>query len=241
MSVVASAREIGMSYQINFLGRQGTCFASRDAQGSYFVTAAHLMKGAAAGDKVQFRRVTDWVDVGIRDIVFAAQQADVCVFSSVNFTLTLVGEFPDSGEVGVAPGGETIFVGYPHGLTNTFPNNNGFVSALVRKAFFSGVIAVDGREVMILDGFNNPGYSGSPVYIADGPNMLVPWAVISGYRHESAAHGGVFKKVGGIEEQVPDVYVKANSGMIVAESWSHVTDALKLLPTRNPAPKAATT
>jgi hypothetical protein len=108
------------------------------------------------------------------------------------------------------------------------------------KAFFSGVINDRGYQWMILDGFNNPGYSGSPVYI-EYQGHLVPFGVISGYRSEKASHGALFRSAGhGGEEAVPGVWVRSNSGMIEAVPWMYVEEIVQKLQTRNPeSPRAA--
>ncbi len=128
---------------------------------------------------------------------------------------------------------ELVFVGYPHGLLNTYPSLLGFVTGLVRRVAFSGVVDQDGRPLIILDGFNNPGYSGGSVY-AESDGQLVISGLISGYRFESILHGGVYRRVDGVEEIVSDVYVKSNSGMIYMESFRYVRLTLERLRSRNP-------
>ena len=85
---------------------------------------------------------------------------------------------------------------------------------LVRTAYFSGIVNLDGHDIMLLDGFNNPGYSGGPVFTVglDGKPALA--GVISGYRFEIESHGAIYQKnPDGQETALPDLYVKPNSGM----------------------------
>ncbi|NGP19312.1 hypothetical protein [Devosia aurantiaca] len=86
---------------------------------------------------------------------------------------------------------------------------------------------------MILDGFNNPGYSGAPIFI-QYQGQVVPFGVVSAYRHEVVGHSSVYKLIDGEEQALPDTYVKPNSGMIYAHYWDRVTRLLPKLNTRNP-------
>jgi hypothetical protein len=235
MALLVSQRDISIAYNIRFSeGRTGTAFCWADDFGTFLVTAKHILKGAAAGDRIEIRQRDRWQLLGVREISFAPDGVDICVFTTENFGITFQGEYDQTERTGVHLGQDVLFVGYPHGLVNDTPINGDFVTALVRKASFSGVIDTGtGHPTMVLDGFNNPGYSGGPVYV-EGNGGLVPWAVISGYRYEVPSHASVFRTVAGMEEQVPDHYVKPNSGMIYAYSWGYVLDILKTLVTRNP-------
>lgn len=236
MTLIASKREIATSYNIRYVDGSATAFCWRDEQGTFLVTAAHVLKGAAKGDVVELRRRTDWARLAIREVLFAPSGVDICVFTTENFGINFRGEYKSSPGLGLGLGADVLFVGYPHGLVNDTPPINGDLpTALVRKASFSGVIDTgSGHPTMIFDGFNNPGYSGSPIYVEDNGHLR-PMAVVSGYRHELSSHGGVYREKGdGDEERLPDVYVKPNSGMIYAYSWGYVQAILADLKTRNP-------
>lgn len=202
-----------------------------DGEGSFFVTAAHVLEGIKGGDIIGFAAASGFVDIGVREVA-RADNADVVVFSTGN--IHLEGKFDGIVPEPVTPGCEVMFVGFPHGLVGSYPGSRGWLTGLVRKASFSGVIEPPGwSPILVLDGFNNPGFSGSPVF---GPTegAVRPIGVISGYRPESPAHGGVYRNVDGNEERVPGLFTKANSGMIYAYTWKQVTEALSKLQSRNP-------
>lgn len=226
--------EVSCAFNCIFLGRAGTCFTWADDRGTFFVTAAHVLEGAAGGDVVGLR--TDYGEVKLRvaDIAFADDGADVCVFAAENFRLRWTSATKSDFEVTIQLGDDLLFLGFPHGLNNTVVGMNHFVTALVRKASFSGTAMIGRVETMILDGFNNPGYSGAPVFAHTDEGHLVPVAVISGYRYEAQSHAAVYKVVDGDEMALPDTYVKPNSGMIYALPWGCVLDALTRLTKRNP-------
>lgn len=232
--LAATQFEVSLVFNCLFSNGAGTCFTWTDDKGTFFVTAAHVLKGASAGDQVGLRTVDGQRNVRITDIVFADDAVDVCVFSTSNFRLRWTAAIHDDSSLVLQLGDDVLFLGFPHGLSNTVVGINHFVTPLVRKATFSGEALIGKARTMILDGFNNPGYSGAPVFAMSADGRLVPVAVVSGYRFESASHAAVYRKVDGEEIQLPDTYVKPNSGMIYACPWAAVSKALGRLLLRNP-------
>jgi hypothetical protein len=158
--------------------------------------------------------------VRVREIQHHSQGYDVAVFSAANFGTTT--RLPPRPDATVFLGEEVKFLGFPHGLGNTYPLEE-WIAPLVRTAFFSGVILVEGLEIEVLDGFNNPGFSGGPVYALqeDGEPSII--ALVSGYRTERIGHSRLYRvNADGREEEVPDLYTKPNSGMINAINVSQV-------------------
>jgi hypothetical protein len=56
-------------------------------------------------------------------------------------------------------------LGFPFGLNTK--DNSGFPYPLIKKATFSGSAIENGIHIMLLDGHNNPGFSGGPVIFID--------------------------------------------------------------------------
>jgi len=215
----------------------GSAFLHANSHGSYWVTAAHVIRGAQAGDSVLFLREGGWHSVKVGEILFESSGYDVAVFTAVNFGTTSV--MHPRPNAGIYLGDELKFLGFPHGLNSTYPID-GAATPLVRTAFFSGVIVVDGLEVEILDGFNNPGFSGGPVYAPhdDGEPSVV--GVISGFRAERSTNARLYRRTAeGGEEEVPDLYTKPNSGMINAISIAKVAALASSLTSYNPVREAA--
>lgn len=226
--------ELGSTFRIVFNNASGTAFLRHGEDGSYFVTAAHNLTNAQVGDTILFQRDSDWHGATISCLLFDEEGYDVCVFSASN---VIVGkhEAPSRPPRGVCLGEPLKFLGFPHGLTNTFAGN-GYPPPLVRNAFFSGTVQIGPHNVLILDGFNNPGYSGGPVYEFDAKGMPRLFGVISGYRPENPSHGGIYR-IGdkGFEERLPDLYTKPNSGMIIAISMFFVDRLANEIKVFNPA------
>jgi hypothetical protein len=110
-------------------------------------------------------------------------------------------------------------LGFPYGLYTTFGDQGGV--ALVKHAYVSArvncaAIYQDGdkdQEFLLLDGFNNPGFSGGPIV---APDMFSPFTnmrmqkligVIAGFRGEAGA-----LNVGG--NAVPNASTTLNTGII---------------------------
>jgi len=74
---------------------------------------------------------------------------------------------------------DVYFVGFPFGLTIDDRNlNAGFSIPLVKK----GIISAFHDRLVLLDGHNNPGFSGAPVVRGTNVNQIV--GVVSGYRND---------------------------------------------------------
>ena len=85
-------------------------------------------------------------------------------------------------------GQEVYFLGYPYGLYTTFGDQGGV--ALIKHACISARVACsaiypDGDKdtmLILLDGLNNPGFSGGPIV---APDIFCPHIQISGCKSSS--------------------------------------------------------
>ena len=233
-SLRLKASEMHGCFRVAYGQRTGTTFLHHVAEGSVYVTAAHVLKGAKAGDRVLFQKNEGSLPVTLRELHFHPDGDDVCVFTSDSIR---VEKFePLDGKAGTHMGDPVRFLGFPHGLGNSYPGQ-GFPTPLLRGALFSGVVEIKGKSLVILDGFNNPGFSGGPVYAFDEDGKARLFGVISGYRYEQQSHGGVYRRgEAGDEELVPDVYVKPNSGLIYCTVRAKLNDVMGLVEAFNILP-----
>jgi hypothetical protein len=226
--IMLTDREVTTAFNVRTSAGTGTCFLYQDGGGFLCVSAAHVFRGVLEGERIFFATPTDWLPFEVREIVFADDGADVVCF----IVDLAIGDF-ESFEFGAPPhcwlGAELKFLGFPHGLQNNYPSANGFVTPLVRTAFFSGNVVIEGETWTILDGFNNPGYSGGPVYCWGGPKKIALAGLISGFRNEQERLGQLFRRVGADIEEVEDHFVRLNSGMIYMASRGDINStALRL-------------
>ena len=102
---------------------------------------------------------------------------------------------------------EVYFLGFPYGLWfDVGELNAGFPMPLVKRATVSAIYLESGW--MLLDGHNNPGFSGGPVVRRWNGREHVVVGVVSGYRSETS------RVVDGSGNPGPYSYVM-NTGIVV--------------------------
>lgn len=127
-------------------------------------------------------------------------------------------------------GQEAYFLGFPYGLYSSV--GKGAVP-LVKHAYVSAVVNCDAvvpggspdEGLLLLDGLNNPGFSGGPVVAPDvyspGPRILKVIGVVSGFRNE-------YINVNVNGKVAMNAAVPVNTGIVVATTFERVTAMLKL-------------
>ena len=161
----------------------GTCFALDIDNKEYIVTAKHVVSTIAVNGDIEIFRESSWHKTHIH-IIGHHKVADISVFrfdfrpDNISYTLTY--------GTNVCYGQDVYFLGFPYGMLQDKEADlvNGiYPMPLVKKATLSAVLHEDKCPMFILDGNNNPGFSGGPVIYYDfskGVNRLL--AVISGYK-----------------------------------------------------------
>ncbi|MGB9010623.1 MAG: trypsin-like peptidase domain-containing protein [Candidatus Acidiferrales bacterium] len=163
----------------------------------YWITAKHVLTGAehppygAVNEKTVKLELLDpssqvpkWIPEEFA-VIDTAADVDIVVLATSIPLLNKPGPI-DAGD-GEVIGGECEFLGYPYGngYIGVFDTGQRWWLPFVKHAYVSAVIH-DPVRVMILDGINNPGFSGGPVIIGSlGQQRIV--GVISGYQTDLAA------------------------------------------------------
>jgi len=204
-------REIITVFRLRSAAGIGSAFIHWLDGAARFVTAAHVLNGVKVGDNALIQRDGGWQSITITDIAFS-EKLDICAFSTEDFSIS--NNLPPYEAPASPLGAQLLFLGFPHDLVNNYPGR-GYPTPLARGAIFSGVIESKDGPIAILDGFNNPGYSGSPVYARSKSESTALFGVVSSYRPERRTHGQIYRQFPGCDEEViPDIYTKPNSGMI---------------------------
>lgn len=117
---------------------------------------------------------------------------------------------------GVYLGQECIFFGFPFGFDtkNSGDLNRGFNIPWLKYAHVSSIFKdADGVTKVFLDGINNPGFSGGPVFTKID-NKLTLIAIISGYipNNLDISYGGQF------------IRFPENTGIIISHSSNYIND-----------------
>jgi hypothetical protein len=113
---------------------------------------------------------------------------------------------------------DVFFLGFPYGLGLRRAGLP--LMPFVKKAILSASIETDsGVHILLLDGFNNVGFSGGPVvFYTPDTNEPSVCGVISGYLPEERP-----VRVGDVEL---DATVMENTGIVIAYDIKHVIEAL---------------
>ena len=160
----------------------GTCFTVDVDNKRYLVTAKHIAHSICGQGEVAIFHNARWKSVPVHLVGHGNGKVDVSVlapqvlFGATHPLLTTTR--------GLQLAEDVYFLGYPFGMGFDMGEQNArFPVPLVKKGVVS---ALDmGNGLILLDGHNNPGFSGGPVVrsgIREG-NKQVVIGVVSGYRY----------------------------------------------------------
>lgn len=208
-------------FHIRYGQGTGTCFASDFEGRQYLVTAKHVIAGLTNNSNIELYHNGSWVTLQAR-LVGHHASADVSVIS---INQSLANLKLEASSNGIMLGQDTFFLGFPYMLAdeaNTQINRN-FPLPLVKKAALSAILNDGLGHYMLLDGLNNPGFSGGPVVFAQpNQNTYKIAAIISGYRFSE-------EPVYQAEEQVP-LNVRTNTGIIIAYNIENAIELIRANP-----------
>lgn len=157
----------------------GTGFTVDVDAKQYLVTARHVVQdlGSTAGLEVFGNGA--WAQVPTKLVAHGPGDIDVSVLAP-KLPLSPPNLPIIASSDGAVYGQDVYFLGFPYGvLSNVIFGDAGHPLPLVKKAVLSSFAG----DVYLLDGHNNPGFSGGPMVFGAGgtvPNSV--GAVISGYR-----------------------------------------------------------
>lgn len=164
------------TFRIRYGGAIGTCFTVDVANRRYLVTARHIAGTVSYSVDIEIKHEGIWKPVPVRLVGHGDGDIDVSV---------LAPQYPFGGsEVLTFPapmtlGEDVYFLGFPFGMSmETGDLNLNLPLPFVKKATLSAFTDVG---QVLLDGHNNPGFSGGPVVDSSGDRVI---GVISGYRHD---------------------------------------------------------
>jgi len=171
------------TFHIQYNGSTGTCFTIECDQRQYIVTAAHVVKGISPKDTIALYHENDWKSLDITVVGIASPPADTAILAAdlqLSPTYSL-----GTDTANMILGQDVYFLGFPYGLKINIEAhmNRGFPLPLVKKGIVSSMEFWPGTlEYLLLDGHNNPGFSGGPVFYTPPHTQNYKVAgVISGY------------------------------------------------------------
>jgi hypothetical protein len=219
------------TFRIAFNEQFGTAFTI-DVEGKqYLITARHLVNEQGAVT-IQVQHEMQWKNLRCNVIGRGADNADITVLApalQLSYTLPLLPSIDK-----MALGMDVHFLGFPYGLQSNVPKeiNLDFPLPLVKKACVSMFALQEPTgKYFLLDGQNNPGFSGGPVVfvpIGKGIDKVSVAGVISGFQYqwEPIYAGG---------KEVP-LAIKYNTGIVIAYAIGHALDIIAANPIGFPLP-----
>jgi S1-C subfamily serine protease len=195
----------------------GTAFAIDVDGRQYLVTAKHVLEPNLTSPTIEIWENGGWVPLPVSVVGHGGPDIDISVLAA-NHLLAETRFLMTSSSAGMTYGQDVYFLGFPFGIVGRFLRGPGHPFPLVKRAILSLFI---GGEVFLLDGHNNPGFSGGPVVFRDLDSTTRVFkiaAVISGFlaTEEPVFHAG---------QPTPPHY-RTNTGIIVCHPIEHATNVI---------------
>jgi Trypsin-like peptidase domain len=210
-----------------------TCFTIEVDERQYIVTADHVVPNVVAGGAIEVFRERGWERLVVTSIThMPVSTFDIAILAldrPISRTLPL----EPTGD-GLSYGQDVFFPGYPHGMSMIIPELHATPMPFVKHAILSAWERDSGNKLrMLLDGVNNPGFSGGPVVfkpMRDGSDFRVA-GVVSFFRFTTVA---VYTDDG----RDTGVRAEVNAGLITANHIDHAVEAARRMGNGPRAPKA---
>ncbi|MFW5645391.1 MAG: trypsin-like peptidase domain-containing protein [Bacteroidota bacterium] len=162
----------------------GSCFMIDSGKKPFFITARHIIKKLKASDGIEMYLDQRWKKIYLTTVDHHPT-ADVSVFET-DLNINLPGL--QTSVQKITQGQEVYFLGFPDHFqpkkgTNPSANNP---LPMKKKATISCIIRDNNGHYLLLEGLNNPGFSGGPVVFQDPKDQTFKVAaIISGYKPSS--------------------------------------------------------
>lgn len=215
------------TFFIQYRNQSGTCFVLDVDERQYIITAKHIFPDAVKNSDaiIQVSHDGGWFPFPCKIVGVADDDVDIIVLAAPSL-LSTVGNLLLTRDNLIL--GQTVyFLGYPFGLTGSGTVNQDFPLPVVKSACLAMFPNPKVGKFMLLDGLNNPGFSGGPVVysqllapITEGTSFVA--GVISGYRGEQS---NIY-----VDDQKTPNYVLINTGLILCYPIEYAIDLIKLNP-----------
>ena len=211
------------TFRIMYDNRTGTCFTIDVDGRQYLITAQHVASSIIGSGIVKIFQEGIWKNLQVELVGQGENGVDITVLAP---GLRLSPSHPlNTSMAGVIVSQDMYFLGFPYGLMNDGGQLNAdFPLPLVKKGILSAMQFGNVRK-LLLDGHNNPGFSGGPVVchrVDDPKDQLTVVGVVSGYLQSS--------------EPVYDANRQAaysfysNTGIVEAHGIGHALDLIHANP-----------
>jgi hypothetical protein len=277
-SAMPTLNALQRTFMIQTTHGRGTVFSVDIDNREYWITAKHLFTGIKSGPQGEFSTKTVQVNilapVGTGDTgegqnwqtftfttIDPGMDIDILVLVPDHLLLNYHRDFNlNVGIEGMILGGDCTFLGFPYGggwRSKWSVTGQWLWWPYIKHCTVSGKLGNPNITVHVLDGINNPGFSGGPVLFNTGAAQRV-FAVISGYTTEplkvlpASILDGAHASAVPTPPQLPgqdstassDEIVEANAGFILAYDIDPAIKAIRATPIgplrpETPAPATA--
>lgn len=184
---MVTAEVICRVLKIKYKDQMGTGFTIERNNIQYIITAKHILKTPTGYEKNGIIEI-------MSNKVFCPYNADIFYHSNDDIDVAIIRV--NSGTIltavynnyykteGLALSQEVYFLGYPYGLEMNFSAKpmGDLPVPLVKKACLSAFYEENNIQCLLLDGYNNPGFSGGPVCAKIGTDSTFSiCGIVSGY------------------------------------------------------------
>lgn len=196
-------------------------FYHRGGQSPVLDHSENVIASSSPSGTIEIFHDNKWVSSPYRLIQVEPEAVDIAVLALdqqlgavLPVTLGMKGAFLSEA---------VFFVGFPYGSSiEGGVVNSGYPLPLVKHGIIAAFFNQEGRP-FIIDGINNPGFSGGPVVIAPNPQNPNIIGVVSGYR---ASVEPVFQQ----GQKNPNLSVQTNTGLLIAFEIDYAVKAIQKNP-----------
>lgn len=214
-----TANFIHRTFRICYENSIGTAFTIDVDGRQYLVTARHVVPNLGESDNIDVFGNATWTPIPVQLVGHGPGDIDVSVLAP-RVALTPPGLPIQVSSGGLVYGQEVYFLGFPYDfLGNVVFIDEGYPLPFVKRA----IVSCFDKDVYLLDGHNNPGFSGGPVIFGHpGTSPTNVAAVISGYKFVPEP---ILK-----DEAKTGLTYKYNTGIIVSYKIEHALSLISAQP-----------
>ena len=224
------------TFRVKYKKIEGTCFTIDFDNRRYLITARHIAGSIQGEEIVYIFRNRNWLELPVRLVGHGKKDKkkdkdiDLTVLTprvlfGASHPLRLTTE-------GLMLAEDVYFLGFPYGLGMDVETdlNSDFPLPLVKKAVVSAIIG-SGHGLILLDGYNNRGFSGGPVVRRWSGVEQTVIGVVAAYRHET-------QRVYDENNKETSYTYRTNTGIALAYEIEHALEIIKKNPIGIPVPPA---
>lgn len=182
-----TANVVHRIFRIKVGESEGTAFTIDVGDREYLITAKHVVDNISEEQDIQLFSNGKWIDLHVHLVGHASSDVDISVLATRTLLTPANLPMPATSN-GVIYGQDVHFLGFPYGYLGKYSfGAQGYPLPFVKRA----TVSLLDDKLFLLDGHNNPGFSGGPVvFRRPNEHQFSVAAVVSGYRYvDEPIHG----------------------------------------------------